>query len=57
MNSTLWKIRCNLNPKTQAVNKAQRVQGRLQGGAVPPYSFKPPLEVRAVTLLKSETEE
>ena len=23
-NSTLWKIRCSLNPKAQAVNKAQR---------------------------------
>ena len=24
MNSTLWKIRYNLNPKAQAVNKAQQ---------------------------------
>ena len=24
MNSTLWKIRCSLNPKAQAVNNAQR---------------------------------
>ena len=23
LNSTLWKIRCSLNPKAQAVNKAQ----------------------------------
>ena len=23
-NSTLWKIRCSLKPKAQAVNKAQR---------------------------------
>ena len=24
LNSTLWKIRCSLNPKAQAVNNAQR---------------------------------
>ena len=24
LNATLWKIRCRLNPKAQAVNKAQR---------------------------------
>ena len=24
LNSTLWTIRCSLNPKAQAVNKAQR---------------------------------
>ena len=37
MNSTLWKIKCNWNPKTQAVNKAQQ---QLRPESYFPESFK-----------------